>query len=65
MRVVLNYSFLIVMIVVGFALAFSNMDSFTGSLPIPMGCIYLAAPISALLMMPLYLEYVLIERGKN
>jgi TRAP-type C4-dicarboxylate transport system permease small subunit len=60
----LNFVFIGLVVYWGVNLAFSNMKSYTGSLPIPMGCVYLAAPICGLLMIPLYLEKV-IKKGEK
>lgn len=63
--IVFNYLFIILLIVFGTVVSFENMGSYTGSLPIPMGCVYLAAPLSGVAMFLLYTEYILVkEKGQ-
>lgn len=59
------FGFLVVFIILGFILTKNNMASYTGTLPIPMGCVYIVAPISGILAIPLYLEQVLIKEDNK
>lgn len=44
------YVFILSLIVVGGYLSFINMSSYTGTIHIPMGLVYLAAPVSGVFM---------------
>lgn len=60
-----NYLFIVLLIVFGILLASKNMESYTGSLPIPMGNVYMAAPISGIIMLLLYTEYVFLKKKEE
>lgn len=57
-----NYLFIVLLIVFGTMVAFKNMGSRTGSLPIPTGCVYLAAPSSGIVMLMLYTEHMMLKK---
>ena len=58
----LNYVFIIFLIVFGTILSCQNMKSYTGVLPIPMGYVYFAVPVSGVVMLLLYTERILIKK---
>lgn len=64
-EILCSYLFIIFLIVFGFSVTLKNMSSYTGSLPIPMGCVYAAAPISGCFMLLLYTERVLKEKKEK
>ena len=57
-----TYLFILLMISFGMILSLDNMNSYTGSIPFPMGGIYLAIPLSGVIMLFLYTERFLTER---
>lgn len=57
--ILFNYVFIILLIVFGISISCKNMRSYTGSLPIPMGIVYLAAPISGVAMLLMYTERII------
>lgn len=58
----LNYIFISFLIVFGTILSCQNMKSYTGVLPIPMGYVYFAVPVSGVVMLLLYTERILIKK---
>lgn len=60
--VLFNYLFIMFLIVFGISVAVKNFGSYTGSLPIPMGYVYLAAPVSGIMMLLLYTEHILVKK---
>lgn len=57
--IILNYAFIFLLIVFGMMVTVKNLKSYTGALPIPMGYVYMAAPLSGVVMLCLYTERVL------
>ncbi|MCI8429698.1 MAG: TRAP transporter small permease [Lachnospiraceae bacterium] len=60
--VLFNYLFIVLLIVFGMTVAVKNFKSYTGSLPIPMGYVYLAAPVSGIAMLLLYTERIFVKK---
>lgn len=58
MRYIVTFIFSLVLLVYGFRIAMINMNQVTPGLGIPMGCVYLAVPIGAFLMIFYLLELV-------
>ena len=56
--------FILIMIPFGMILTLDNIESYTGSLPIPMGVVYIAIPLSGVIMLFLHTEKFLFERKK-
>jgi len=60
----LNYLFIVLMIWFGTIVAAKNFGSYTGTLPIPTGAVYAAAPVSGILMLLIQLEKTLKRRSR-
>jgi TRAP-type C4-dicarboxylate transport system permease small subunit len=60
--ILFNYSFIVLLVVFGILVSVKNLGSYTGSLPIPMGYVYMAAPISGIAMLSLYTEHIFAKK---
>ena len=56
--IVFHYLFIVLLIIFGGIVSVKNRESFTGSLPISMGYVYMAAPISGIVMLLFYTERI-------
>lgn len=56
--ILFNYLFIVLLVIFGILVAVKNMGSYTGSLPISMGYVYMAAPMSGIAMLLLYTERI-------
>lgn len=63
--VILNLFFVGMLIVFGGEVSLKNMSSYTGLLPVPMGAVYMAAPISGICMLSFYLEKIILLYRKD